>query len=98
WFGGNERKHLANLIESVPQQEVRVPPVALGPQNKEVRLRILERVRPLGRHGKTVRAGIFAERRRQVYRAERGVALMNLQLSIQPCIRRVADVGDDTLH
>src|SRR5437588_235549 len=47
---GDERERLADLLEAVAQQELRVAAETLRPEDEEIRLRVLQGHRPL-RHG-----------------------------------------------
>src|SRR5439155_16928511 len=95
---GDQCKDFTDLLEAGLEQEVRVPAVALGAEYKKTRLRVAQRLRPLRGNAEAVRAGVFKESCCQAHRAQRGVALMDLQLAVECVVRRIADVGDQAIY
>src|SRR4029079_1149892 len=62
-FPRNQREHLADLLEAVAQQEMRVSPITLGAENVEIRLRRFEYGGATGGGRQAVGAGLFGEGR-----------------------------------
>ena len=65
-LAGDEREHVAHLLEAGAQQEVRVAAVALGAEDEEVRLRVAQRRRrPAPGCVRQSPPACFEQRRRQ---------------------------------
>src|SRR5262249_29052595 len=86
------------LLEAGPEEEVRVPAVALRPQDEEIRLGVPQGRRASGPGRKAIGDRLFGQRRGQARGAEGGVALPDLQLAVDVGVRRVADVGDEAVR
>src|SRR5262245_18259802 len=72
----NQRKDLADLLEAVAKQEMRVPPVAFGAEDVEVRLRRFERGRAARGDCQAIAAGLLGEGGRDAHWALRRMALL----------------------
>src|SRR5262249_11343945 len=90
----DECEDFANLLEAGTQKELRVSAIALGNEDVEVRLRIAQVIGSLCRNAEAIGTVKFEERRRELHRAHRGIALVHLQFAVQVVVRRIADIGD----
>src|SRR5207247_4613809 len=92
-LAGDQREDLANLLEAGAQEKLRVAAIALRPKDVEIRFRSAQGIGPLWPDRKAVAGALLQQRRRQRHRAERRVALVDLQLAVEIPIGGVPDVG-----
>src|SRR6516165_2932061 len=83
FLAGNQPKRFAHLLETHPQQKMRVSPVTLRPQHEEIRLRVTQHVRSLAGLLKAILAALSRQRRGQLHWPLRGVTDVNLQFAEQ---------------
>src|SRR5260370_29545693 len=94
----DQGEHMPDLFEAEAEEEVGIAAEALGAEDEEIGLGILQGFRTGAGQLQAIVTFLALKRGGQLHRTFRGIARLNLQLPVYSPIGGVTDVGDDALH